>query len=166
MVSENAKNYKFAIGRTIKQIYTESELYLDGKYNEHNPFENLSIRRIDEPIFILLDNDILVRLYATSLSIADDFEKRYVLGEDFKPDIKAQREFEKLCGLTIIDVKELYENKYDYDDGDGSISLYSDEFQNRGGITDLVLLFDNGMRLLCYMFLDFFDIEFVEDKVR
>ena len=41
MVSENAKNYKFAIGRTIKQIYTESELYLDGKYNEHNPFENL-----------------------------------------------------------------------------------------------------------------------------
>ena len=38
--------------------------------------------------------------------------------------------------------------------------------QNRGGITDLVLLFDNGMRLLCYMFLDYFDMEFVEGKVQ
>ena len=164
MTSKMAGNYNFAIGRKIKCIFTESELYLDGTYSEHHPFENLSIRRIDKPLFILLDNDVLVRLYATSLSVADDYEKRYVLGEDFTPDTKAQREFEKLCGLTIMDVKELYINKYDYADEDGNLPIYMDEFQNSDGITDLVLSFDSGLRILCYMFLDFFDLEIVEGK--
>lgn len=165
MIGKTAKDYKFAIGRKIKRIFTESELYLDGNYREDNTFEKLSIRRIDQPIFVLLDNDVLARLYATSFSIADDYEKEYVFSENFTSDIKAQKEFEKLCGLTIIEIKEIYENKYDYFDEDGTLPSYLDELPNGERIRDLVLLFDNGLRILCYMFLDFFDIEIVENNV-
>ncbi len=163
MTREKVNNYKFAIGRKIQRIFTESELYLDGKYCEYNPFENLSIRRIDKPIFMLLDNDILVKLYATSFSIADDYDKKYVFGEDFTSNKESQKEFERLCGLTIIDVQELYENKYDYADEQGNFPKYLDEFKNSDEKTDLIILFNNGLRVLCYMFLDYFDIEFVEN---
>ena len=167
MTNNMRKDYSFAMGIKIKQIFIESELYLDGNYSEHNAFENLSIRRIDTPLFLLLENDVLLRLYGTSLSIADDYDKEYVFGDKFVLNIKSQKEFNRLYGLTIVDVEEIYMNKYDLADDDGHIPSYFEEFQNsdkqNDKLIDLAIVFNNGLRLVCCMFLDFFDIEIVEN---
>lgn len=138
-------DYAFAIGRKIKRVFSESELHLDGRYNEEAPYEDLSIRRIDEPLFLLLDNDLLVRLYATSFRTADEYEREYVLGTDFAANEKTQKEFEMLCGLTISEIQEFYDELDDLDE-----------------MTDLIIVLDSGLRLICTTFLDYFDIEIIE----
>ena len=163
MSNNTLKDYSFAIGRKIKQVFIESELYLDGNYSEHNPFENLSVRRIDKPLFILLENDALLRLYGTSLSLADDYDKEYVFGDKFVLNVKSQKEFSRVYGLTITDVEEFYINKYDLADSKGNIPDYFEVFQNSDKLTDLVIVFNSGLRFLCNMFLDYFDIEMVEN---
>lgn len=157
-------DYGFAIGRKINKVFIEGELYLDGKKNKDFFGEKPSVRRLDTPIFILLDNETLVRLYSYSLSIADDYAKEYVFSSNFVPNNEAQNEFERLCGLTITDVEEFYEFKYDSADNEGNIKSPDDNFNNLNRLTDLAILFDNGLRLVCYSFLDFFDIDIVEAR--
>ena len=164
MISICEKDYCFAIGRKIKRVFTESELYRDGKYDERYPFTNLSLRMIDKPLFLLLDNNMLLRLYGTSLSVANGYDVRYVLGKKFKKNAKTQKEFKRLCGLTIVNVQEFHANQYDYS-ADGTVEkVLPDEFGNGCGLTDLAIVFDNGLRFVCYMYLDFFEIEIVESK--
>ncbi len=53
--------YAFAIGKQIKQVFTESFLYLDGSNNmEH--YEETSIKRIDMPLFLLLNDGMLFKI--------------------------------------------------------------------------------------------------------
>lgn len=166
MANNTEKDYKFAIGRKIKQVFIESELYLDGKNNGNLLCEKLSVRRIDTPLFILLDNDVLLRLYGTSLTVADDYAKEFVFGDGFASNDKSQKEFERLCGLTITDIEGFYKNKYDLADDEGNILTNNDEFQISEGLTDLAVVFDSGLRLVCYTFLDYFDIEIVEKQSK
>lgn len=49
---KSTDKYGFAIGKQIKKVFTESILYLDGKYNEYT-YEALSLRRIDQPLYLL-----------------------------------------------------------------------------------------------------------------
>ena len=150
------KDYCFAVGQKIKKVLVESELYLDGK-EPRAAFESLGRRRIDTPLFLLLDNDTLLRLYASSLSVADRDTRDYVMGEDFCPNKRTSKEFEMLCGLSIVKVEEFYANLYDFTDDQGNLP---DNFDvSHGELTNLVLVFDNGLRLLCFMVLDFFDME-------
>ena len=164
MANQTARDYKFAIGRQIKRIFVESELFLDGRYNEYNPLHIPSVRRIDKPLFLLLDNGALARLHSTSLSVADDYSKEYVFSKDFLSNEETQKEFDLLCGLTIMDIKEFHENKYDLADEKGHIPSCADAFNDEDGPTHLVIVFDSGLRLVCNAFLDYFDINIVESS--
>ena len=166
MIKHTKKDYKFAIDRKIKRVFVESELYLDGKSNETLLCEKLSVIRIDTPLFLLLDNDVLLRLYGTSLAIADDYVKEFVLSDGFASNDKSQKEFERLCDLTITDIEEFYKNKYDLADDEGNVPTSFDEFDNNDKLTDLSIAFDNGLRLVCYTFFDYFDIEIVEKQSK
>ena len=111
--------YAFAIGKQIKQVFTESFLYLDGSNNmEH--YEETSIKRIDMPLFLLLNDDMLLRLHGSSFSVVDGYLREYVLSDDFNSDTETQQMFQFLCDRTIIDVQE-YRIYYDYEDKDNNI---------------------------------------------
>lgn len=160
MTNTPFNKYKFAIGKKIKQVFIESELYLDRKYDEYVPCQNLSVRRIDKPLFLLLDNNVLVRLAATSFSVADDYTREYVFSKDFTANPRAQKEFKKLCDLTIVDVQELYQNEYTFEDD--FYGHWNQENDFKEEISDFIILLDNGLRLISYSFFDYFDIELVE----
>ena len=148
----SVNDYEFAIGRRIAKVFIESELYLDGTYDEQNPDEDLTIRRVDKPLFILLDNGELVRLYATSFSVADHYTKEYVFSNEFNADSRSQQAFQFLCGHTILDVKNVYEPLCEIED-----------VEKQKEPSDIVIALDNGLRLICYLFFDYFDIRIVSD---
>ena len=159
-----ADKYSFVIGEQIKNVFTESKLYLDGKYDE-NTFEALSTRRLDKPLFILLYSDLLVRLCGSSLSIADEYTKEYVFGEAFKPCKKTQNEFKRLHGLTVTEIVEVFESDYGFEEE----SYFIDPFnapKSASAPTDLIIQLDNGLRLVCNMCFDYFDIQIVDEFIR
>ena len=159
---ETRNNYDFALGRKIEQIFTESELYLDGKYNENYPLEKTSVMRLDKTLYILLDNGEMLSLYSTSLSIADKHTKQRLLSREFKADTNAQIAFNMLCGHIITDVQEWYENKYEIDEDSAECFDGLGRLRDFDKPTDLVIILDNGLRLICYSSWDYFDIEIVE----
>lgn len=152
-------SYAFAIGKQIKQVFTESYLYLDGLNNAED-YEDTSIRRMDKPLFLLLENDSLVMLYGSSLHVADNFYKEYVLCQDFRSEASTQRVFQFLCGTTILDIQE-YKMYYDYEDKEYNVNEFAEPI-NPDDISDLVIVLDNGIRLVCNMFFDYFDIRIIE----
>ena len=152
-------SYAFAIGKQIKQVFTESYLYLDG-LNNAEVYEDTSIRRMDKPLFLLLENDSLVTLHGPSLYVTDDFYKKYVLGKDFHSEASTQRAFQFLCGTTILDIQE-YKVYYDYEDKEYNVNEFAEPI-NPDDISDLAIVLDNGMRLVCNMFFDYFDIRILE----
>ena len=157
-IMDTKKDYKFAIGRSIKQIFTESELYLDGKYNEEHPWEKTSVIRLDKPLYILLDNGEILRLYSTSLSIAAECVRERILCS--AEAVKSA--FNMLRGRTVTDVQEWYENKYEIDEDSAECFDGLGRLRDFDKPTDLVIILDNGLRLICYSSWDYFDIEIVE----
>ena len=154
-MSDITTKYSFAIGKQIKQIFTESYLYLDGS-NNIQELENSSIRRIDKPLLILLENGELLRLHATSFSMADDFLREYVFSENFCPDIKTQQAFQFMCGKKILNVQE-YKVYFDYEDKENNLDEFA-ELINPDDVSSIAIILDNGIRLVCEMFFDYFDI--------
>ena len=77
-----------------------------------------------------MDNGELLRLYGTSLSVADDYSKEYVSGYEFIQNGKTQQEFKRLRDLTVTKVEEFHQSKYDIADSDG---VFADNFKGRGG---------------------------------
>lgn len=154
-MSDTATKYSFAIGKQIKQIFTESYLYLDGSNNIHE-LENSSIRRIDKPLFLLLENGEILMLYGTSFSKTDEFLREYVFGEDFHHDIKTQQEFQFMCGKKISNVEE-YKVFFDYEDKENNLNEFADPIKP-SDVSSIAITLDNGVRLVCEMFFDYCDV--------
>lgn len=157
---KSTDKYGFAIGKQIKKVFTESFLYRNGEYDEYT-YEDLPLRRIDQPLYLLLDSGALVRLHSTSFDLADNYTKKYVFGKEFTPNKETQKEFEMLCGLTIVEISEVFESKYDFEDELDSLDSFGFP-KDTSKPTDLIIIFDNGLRLVCNAFFDYFDVRIVD----
>ena len=157
-MSNVSTKYSFAIGKQIKQIFTESCFYLDGS-NNIDELESSSIRRIDKPLFLLLENGELLRLYGNSFSISDNFLREYVFGGAFQPDIKTRQVFQFMCGKTISSVQE-YSTYFDYEDRENNLDEFA-ELIKPDYISSIAITLDNDICLICSMFFDYFDIRIV-----
>ena len=82
----------FAVGKKICRVFTESELFDTSCYGHSR------IRRIDMPLFLLMDDGSVLRLCGHWLSVASAYEIEE-LQEEPEP-------FAPLCGRTILSVDE------------------------------------------------------------
>ena len=151
--------YAFAIDKRIIQVFTDSFLYLDG-INNVECYEECSVRRIDKPLFLFLEDGTLVRLHGTSLSVCNEVLKEYVFCQDFHRNIQTQRAFQFLCGRSITSVQE-FETYYNYEDETDNFHDPAEPIKP-GELSDIAVVLDNGIRLVCNMFFDYFDIRIVE----
>lgn len=160
------KNYNFAVERTIIKVLSQSSLYLDGSYNKYAIYENLAIRRIDKPLYLLLDNKNLIRLYGVTLSDVQDDDKEYILSKDYISDPKTVKEFDMLCGSKVISIEELSENKYEPEDEKAEYNYSYNNLASTNTPTSLLIVFDNGIRLISSTFFDYCNIEIIENEIR
>ncbi len=101
-----------------------------------------------------------LRLHGSSFSVVDGYLREYVLSDDFNSDTETQQMFQFLCDRTIIDVQE-YRIYYDYEDKDNNINEFG-EIITPDDLSDVAIVLDNGVRLVCNMFFDYFDIRIIE----
>lgn len=96
-------DYSFALNKKIVDVFTESELF-DTSY-----CDKPGILCIDHPLFLHMDDGLVLRLFGDHLSPSFEGSIERQKGNHKKYFNNATPAFQRLIGKTIIAVNEIYD---------------------------------------------------------